>query len=247
MRSFLWAAGGTLFAFAMTAVGAALVFFLKNRVSARVSRMVMGLSGGVMSAAAVFGLLLPAAEQMTPVAAVIGFLLGAGLMLVLDLLLGRTQALAFAGSDRRGALMISAVTLHNIPEGMAVGLAFALAAQGSAAALAGALALALGIGVQNVPEGAAVALPLYEGGMSRTRSFAWGALSGAAEPAAGLVAVALAASAAPVVPLLMTLSAGAMMWVVFAEMLPAAGAGRDGALAAALGYALMMALDLTLG
>jgi len=144
-------------------------------------------------------------------------------------------------------MMISAVTLHNIPEGMAVGLAFALAAQDGAAALAGACALALGVGVQNVPEGAAVSLPLYQGGMSRRHSFFFGALSGAVEPLAGLIAVVCAAVVSPLMPLLMSVCAGAMMWVVFAEMLPDAGSWHDGALAAAAGYLLMMALDIGMG
>ena len=183
MRSFLWALGGTLFTFIMTALGAALVFCFKNRISDRTNRLCFGFSGGVMSAAAVFSLLLPAVEQIKEaggfpvVTTVVGFSLGAGLMLLLDACLSHMQIWE-DDARRKRTLLMSAVTLHNIPEGMAVGLSFALAAQGGAAALAGACALALGIGVQNIPEGAAIALPLSQSGVSQRRSFAIGALSG---------------------------------------------------------------------
>jgi len=253
MRSFLWAAGGTGFVFLMTSLGAALVFCFKNQISERVSRLCFGFSGGVMSAAAVFSLILPAAEQTraaggSPVmTAVLGFSVGAGLMLLLDAGLSRMHALRGNDAHRKRTLLISAVTLHNIPEGMAVGLSFALAAQGEMTALAGAAALALGIGVQNIPEGAAIALPLSQSGMSRRRSFVCGVLSGAAEPIAGLLAALLMTLAARTMPMLMCVSAGAMMFVVFAEMLPESGAARDGTLAAAVGYVVMMALDIGLG
>jgi len=253
MRSFVWAAGGTLFTFLMTALGAAFVFCFRNRISDRANRLCFGFSGGVMSAAAVFSLLLPAAERVRAaggapvITTAVGFSIGAGLMLLLDACLSRMQALQGDDARRKKLLLISAVTLHNIPEGMAVGLSFALAARGDAASLAGACALALGIGVQNIPEGAAIALPLRQSGMSRSRSFAAGALSGAVEPAAGLLAALLMALATQTMPMLMCVSAGAMMFVVFAEMLPEAGCAHDGTLAAVLGYVIMMALDIGLG
>ena len=143
-------------------------------------------------------------------------------------------------------MLLGAVTLHNIPEGMAVGLAFAQAADAPGALLAAA-AVALGIGVQNMPEGAAIALPLRQGGMSLRRSFALGALSGVVEPVFGMLAALAISLVSGVMPGLMAFSAGAMMWGVFSQMLPEAGKARDGALAAAVGYALMMALDLALG
>ena len=153
MRSFYLAAGGTLFTFVMTALGAAFVFCFKCGISQRTNRMCLGFAGGVMSAAAVFSLLLPAAEQTRAagdsavLVTALGFLFGAGLMAILDALLARSMR----GDEgrRRRTLLFSAVTLHNIPEGMAVGLSFALAAEGGTAALAGAGALALGVGVQN--------------------------------------------------------------------------------------------------
>ena len=251
MRSFLFAMVGTLFTFAMTVLGAATVFFFRKRITKRVSRICFGFAGGVMSAAAVFSLLLPAAEQAAAAGgspwctASLGFLLGGGMMAVLDILLER-RLLQAGDAARRRAMLLGAVTLHNIPEGMAVGLAFA-AAESGGAALAAAGAVALGVGIQNIPEGAAIALPLRQGGMSLRRSFAFGALSGSVEPAAGMLSALCMSLCGGMMPGLMAFSAGAMMWVVFSEMLPESGAKRDGAIAAVAGYLLMMALDLALG
>lgn len=253
MRSFFLAAAGTMFTFGMTALGAAAVFFFRRSISPRAGRLCFGFAGGVMSAAAVFSLLLPAVEQAQLsggcawATAAGGFLAGAGAMLALDLWIARRQTSGTDESVRRRRMLFAAVTLHNIPEGMAVGLAFAQAAGHGGAALAAAAVIALGIGVQNIPEGAAIALPLRQGGFSRRRSFAWGAASGAVEPLAGMLAALAVSAAQPVMPGLMAISGGAMMWVVFSEMLPEGGAQRDGALAAVLGYALMMALDIALG
>lgn len=244
---------GTLFTFAMTVLGAATVFFFRSRISARVSRLCFGFAGGVMSAAAVFSLLLPAMEQAAESSgapwkmAVAGFGAGVLMMIALDLLMARCQTPWEDDNARKRAMLLSAVTLHNIPEGMAVGLAFASAAGEGGAALASAAAVALGIGIQNIPEGAAIALPLRQGGMSRKRSFICGAASGAVEPVFGVLAALFAASVSGVMPVMMAFSSGAMMWVVFSEMLPESGQQRDGALCAAAGYVLMMALDLALG
>jgi len=241
-----------MFTFAMTVLGAAAVFFFRNRISVCAGRLCFGFAGGVMSAAAVFSLLLPATEQAQAAGgipwlmAAAGFGAGAGLMIALDIWMEHRQAQADDGARRR-AMLFGAVTLHNVPEGMAVGLAFAGAAQAGGAALASAAAVALGIGIQNIPEGAAIALPLRQGGFSRRCSFAYGMLSGVVEPLAGALAALAASLISGVMPWLMAFSAGAMMWVVFSEMLPESGVQRDGALAAALGYAVMMALDLALG
>ena len=253
MRSFVYAGAATMFAFAMTALGAASVFFFAGRRSERLERMTLGFAGGVMSAAAVFSLLLPARERaqalgLRPWAVLCaGALLGAGLILAMDVFLSRLGSLRRCGrSGARAALLYGAITLHNIPEGMAVGLAFALAADAGGAALYAACALALGIGLQNIPEGAAVALPLSQCGAGRGRSFLLGALSGAAEPVFGLLAALLAGRALSLMPGLMAFSAGAMLMVVFSEMIPKSEDGREGAAAAMLGYVLMMALDLAL-
>lgn len=254
MRSFLYAGAGTVFTFIMTALGAASVFFFKDRIGERAQRLTMGFAGGVMSAAAVFSLLVPASEQaaalgMTPwLVNALGVVLGAGIIALLDIILRCMRAeKQEAETQQRAAMMISAVTLHNIPEGMAVGLAFAMAAQEGSTALAAAAAFALGVGLQNIPEGAAISLPLRQNGMSRMRSFLWGALSGVVEPLSGTAAVLICGVAAVLLPGMMAFAAGAMLLVTFSEMIPLAGSRRDGVAAAVLGYVLMMALDIGLG
>jgi len=254
MKAVFWAGVGTLFPFLMTITGAALVFLLKNQ---KEDGPCMGFAAGVMSAAAVFSMLLPAMRQKAGgwLTVTLGFALGAAMIAGVDAFLGRTQRLqGVSASAKRRLMMYAAITLHNIPEGMAVGLAFALA--GVEGGFAGAAVLALGIGVQNLPEGLAVALPFRAGGMSRGRSFALGALSGAVEPifgmlaalAAGMMLAALAAGMMQgALPGMMAFCAGAMMQVVFAEMAPQAAKSRVGLFALMTGYALMMALDLALG
>ncbi|MDD7174238.1 MAG: ZIP family metal transporter [Clostridiales bacterium] len=246
---------GTAFTFLMTAAGAALVFFFRRAVGERPQRVCMGFAGGVMAAASVFSLLVPAAEQAAQrggcawLVVTLGFLLGAGLLMLPDaaMLRARIRADSAREEARRRALLFTAITLHNVPEGMAVGLAFALAAREGGSAMAAAAALALGIGIQNFPEGAAISLPMRQSGMSRKRSFLLGVLSGAVEPVFGVLVVLVAAAAQAVMPLLMAFAAGAMMLVVFEEMIPEAAGGRAGVTAAVLGYALMMALDVALG
>ncbi|MBR5225889.1 MAG: ZIP family metal transporter, partial [Clostridia bacterium] len=175
------------------------------------------------------------------------FLLGAGAAGGLNLLVRRTRYARRQGEDgRRDLAFLAAITLHNIPEGMAVGLAFAAALSGGGALAAGAAA-ALGIGLQNLPEGAAVSLPLYQGGMSRKRSFLLGAASGAVEQVSALVMIACSAWLAQALPALMAFAAGAMMLVTLGELAPASAAARDGAIAAMLGFALMTAMDMGLG
>ena len=254
MRSVFYAACGTLFAFGMTALGASLVFFFKSHIDEQVQRLSLGFASGVMLAASVFSLLVPAAEQVRELGGVPwltltgGFVLGAVAVAGLDEAMSRLQFLQRASCEsRRRALFFAAVTLHNIPEGMAVGLAFALAAQTGGAALAAASALALGIGIQNLPEGAAIALPLRQCGMSRMRSFALGALSGSVEPVFGVLVVLIASAAQTVMPLLMSLAAGAMILVIAGEMLPDAAKERFGTAAVIVGFVLMMALDVGLG
>lgn len=250
MRALSWAVCGTGFTFAMTVLGAALVFFFSSCIGERMNRLCLGFASGVMSAASVFSLILPAMERVTGsmawLVATLGFAAGAAIMLLLDGALSRRQR-QNTEESRRLTLLFSAVTLHNIPEGMAVGLAFAIAAGEGLSGLAGACALALGIGIQNFPEGAAISLPLRQSGMSRGRSFALGVLSGAVEPLFGVAAALTVGLVTPAMPWLMTFAAGAMMWVVIAEMLPLSAARRDGALAATIGFLIMMALDVALG
>ncbi|MDO5298513.1 MAG: ZIP family metal transporter [Clostridia bacterium] len=254
MSSVMWAAGGTLFTFLMTTLGAALVFFFKNHIGERMQRLCLGFAAGVMSAAAVFSLLNPAIEQTQQMGGIpwlivtLGFLAGAGMIAAMDMVMRRMRRVRSAGdAARRRTLMFTAVTLHNIPEGMAVGLAFALAAEDGGLSLAAATALALGIGIQNFPEGAAISLPLRQGGMSRMRSFLLGTLSGAVEPIFGVLVVLIANVVRSMMPVFMAFAAGAMMLVVIEEMIPEAAEERDGVTAAMIGYVIMMALDVGLG
>ena len=237
----LWALGGTQFIFLMTTLGASLVFFLRTS-TPRFQTILPGFAGGVMAAASVWSLLLPAIEQTAgegrlpawlPAAA--GLVLGALFLTAADAMQG--------GARGRDRMLFTAITLHNIPEGMAVGLAFVLAADGEG--LAAALALALGIGIQNFPEGAAVSLPLRSAGMERGRAFLYGAASGAVEPVFGMLAVFTASLAHPVMPWLLSFSAGAMLYVTVHELCPDAS-DCPGALGYIGGFVLMMTLDVAL-
>lgn len=254
MQGVLYAACGTAFTFWMTTLGAALVFFFRGHVGEHAQRACFGFAAGVMAAASVFSLLTPAVEWSggkslrAALVTTLGFAAGAGMILAADRAMERRErALAHGESARKRALLMTAVTLHNIPEGMAVGLAYAVAAREGGAALASATALALGVGIQNFPEGAAISLPLRRSGMSRMQSFLWGVASGAVEPAFGVLVVLAAALVRPVMPLLMAFAAGAMMWVVVSEMIPDAAQDRRGALCVIVGFGMMMALDVALG
>ena len=238
---------GTSFTFMMTALGAATVFFFARKVCERAQGALLGFAAGVMMAASVWSLILPAIEQteaegrlppFLPAAA--GIVLGALTLFLLDELVRRRGG----GEVHSDFLLLSAITLHNIPEGMAVGLAFALAADGES--LAGAFALALGIGVQNFPEGAAVALPLRQAGKKRGEAFLAGVLSGAVEPLFGVAAALAAVQVRPLMPWLLSFAAGAMLCVTAEELIPRAE-GRDGTCAFLVGFLLMMALDVGLG
>lgn len=239
---------GTSFTFLMTALGAAAVFFFARAVCERAQGALLGFAAGVMTAASVWSLILPAIEQTAaegrlppflPAAA--GIVLGALLLALLDEFTRQRGGERVTHSD---FLLLSAITLHNIPEGMAVGLAFALAADGEG--LAGAAALALGIGVQNFPEGAAVALPLYQSGQSKLRAFVTGVLSGAVEPLFGVLVVLAAARVHALMPWLLSFAAGAMLYVVAEELLPRAGS-RRGTCGFLVGFLFMMVLDVALG
>lgn len=248
LRPLMLAWLGTSFTFLMTALGAATVFFLARAVCERAQGALLGFAAGVMTAASVWSLILPAIEQTAaegrlppflPAAA--GIVLGALLLALLDELTRQRGGERVTHSD---FLLLSAITLHNIPEGMAVGLAFALAADGDG--LAGAAALALGIGVQNFPEGAAVALPLYQSGQSKLRAFVTGVLSGAVEPLFGVLVVLAAARVHALMPWLLSFAAGAMLYVVAEELLPRAGS-RRGTCGFLVGFLFMMVLDVALG
>jgi len=267
MHSFLLTGGGLGFIFLMSCLGAATVFFFRKSVPAKLQRLFLGFAAGVMIAASVWGLLVPAVEQAEaqgligwiPVAG--GFALGVLFLLGLDHLIPHLHPFSGvvegpASKSKGTTLLVSAVTLHNIPEGMAVGLALALATQtgGGPEAYAGAAALALGIGIQNLPESAAVSLALRQEGASSLKAFTLAALSGAVEPAFGIVTVLLAVQVAPVMPWLLAFAAGAMMFVVVEELIPEANpeTGKAehsnlGTIGAMAGFLLMMVLDMVLG
>ncbi len=257
-----WAMTGTGFTFLMTTLGAAMVFFFKKEVSVGIQKIFLGFAAGVMIAASVWSLLIPAMEEAQAAGmpgwlpAAGGFILGIAFLMLLDSLLphlhpGTKEVEGLSSNWKRTTMLMLAVTLHNIPEGMAVGLAFALAAQqGQAASYTTALALALGIGIQNFPEGAAISLPLRQEGLSRGRSFLYGTLSGIVEPLFGILVVLVAGSIQPLMPWLLSFAAGAMMYVVVEELIPEAHLGEHsnaGTLGVMGGFLIMMVLDVALG
>jgi ZIP family zinc transporter len=263
MREFLWVAAGTGFIFLMTCLGSAMVFLFRNQSSRMLQTLFLGFAAGIMVAAAVFGLLVPAISEAEAgggvgwIPAAGGFVLGILFLFFLDRLIPHlhpeTNTMEGPSSSlKRTTLLVSAVTLHNIPEGMAVGLSFALAAQHSEtpSMYISAIALALGIGIQNFPEGAAVALPLKQEGMGSAKAFLMGCLSGAVEPIFGLLTVLVASFIAPYMPWLLSFAAGAMFYVVVEELIPEAHLGEHsnaGTMAVMAGFLLMMILDVALG
>ena len=262
MQPIMWAAGGTGFTFLMTTLGAALVFFFKKGASATAQRIFLGFAAGVMIAASVWSLLIPAIDEAEAaglagwIPAAGGFALGVAFLMLLDGLMphlhpGAKDPEGVQTPWKRTTLLVFAVTLHNIPEGMAVGLSFALAAQhGDDAMYAAAMALAIGIGIQNFPEGAAVALPLRQEGMSRTKAFLCGSLSGFVEPVFGILTVLVAGTIQPLMPWLLSFAAGAMVYVVVEELIPEAHLGEHsniGTLGVTAGFLVMMVLDVALG
>ena len=250
LRSLGWAALGTGFTFLMTTLGAATVFFFSGEPRPKFQKAMLGFAAGVMTAASVWSLLLPAIDQALaegklpgwlPAAA--GMLLGVVLLAALDSLLPRLRRTP-REDWRQNTLLMTAITLHNVPEGMAVGLAFALAAEGEG--LAGAAALAMGIGIQNFPEGAAISLPLRQEGFSRRRAFLGGTLSGSVEPVFGVLVVLAAGAVHPLMPWLLSFAAGAMLYVVVEELVPQAHS-RSGTCGFVGGFLVMMVLDVALG
>lgn len=252
---------GGLFTWAMTALGAAFVFTSKET-PRRVLDVMLGFAAGVMLAASYWSLLAPALEmsehlgRWSFVPAVTGFLLGGAFLRLVDRYLPhlhvfQNQREGMSSSWRRSTLLVAAITLHNIPEGLAVGVAFGAVASGLPSAdIAGAIALALGIGIQNLPEGTAVSVPLRREGFSRRKAFMYGQFSGMVEPVAAVIGAAAVTFAQPVLPYALAFAAGAMVFVVVEEVVPESQASGHGDLATAgvmFGFALMMTLDVALG
>ena len=255
----LW---GLLIPFLGTAAGAGCVFFLKKDLKLGVQRALTGFAAGVMVAASIWSLIVPAMEQSAAMGrwaflpAFAGFWLGILFLLLLDHAIPHLhrridQAEGPKSSLSRMIMMVLAVTLHNIPEGMAVGVVYGGLLTGSSSITAGgALALALGIAIQNFPEGAIISMPLYVEGKSKSKSFWLGVLSGAVEPIFGGLTVIVAGLVVPAMPYLLSFAAGAMLYVVVEELIPEMSAGEHsniGVLFFAVGFSLMMAQDVALG
>ncbi|MEN8097624.1 MAG: ZIP family metal transporter [Chloroflexota bacterium] len=253
----------TCFTWFVTALGSGLVFFFK-RINRQVLDTMLGFAAGVMIAASFWSLLAPAIEMAEGsslpawVPAVVGFLLGGAFLWAIDKILPHlhlglpiSEAEGLPTTWRRSVLLVLAITLHNIPEGLAVGVAFGAAAAGiPEASIAGAIALALGIGIQNFPEGTAVSVPLRREGLSRVRSFWYGQISGMVEPVAGVLGAAAVLIARPILPYALAFAAGAMIFVVVEELIPESQLSSKSDVAtvgAMLGFAVMMTLDVALG
>ncbi len=252
---------GILIPFLGTSLGAAMVFFLKKQISGSVQKALTGFAAGVMVAASFWSLLQPALDSSAEMGslaflpAAIGFLAGIGFLLGLDVITPHMhmdqQNEGPRSGFKRTTKLIFAVTLHNIPEGMAVGVVYAGLQSGSAGiTAAGALTLALGIAIQNFPEGAIVSMPLLAEGMQKKKTFWMGVLSGAVEPVAAVVTMLAAGLVTPVMPYFLAFAAGAMMYVVVEELIPEMSEGKHsniGTIAFSLGFVLMMILDVSLG
>ena len=253
---------GLLIPFLGTALGSFCVFLLKNEIKEGTQRALTGFAAGVMIAASIWSLIVPAIDQSADMErfaflpAFIGFWLGVLFLLILDHIIPHlhfveNQTEGPKSKFTRTVMLVLAVTLHNIPEGMAVGVVYAGFMSGSAKITAGAaLALALGIAIQNFPEGAIISMPLYAEGKSKVKSFFLGVLSGAVEPVFGALTVILASFVVPFMPYLLSFAAGAMLYVVVEELIPEMSKGEHshvGVIFFAVGFSLMMALDVALG
>ncbi|MBR6362253.1 MAG: ZIP family metal transporter [Bacteroidales bacterium] len=250
---------GLLIPFAGTVLGSAFVFFMKKEMPEKLQKALLGFASGVMVAASVWSLLIPAMEmgdgKLSVVPATVGLLAGFAFLLLIDYI---TPHLHLDG-DQEGpeshlsktTMLSLAVTIHNLPEGMAVGVAIAGALSSDVGmSVAGALALSLGIAIQNIPEGAIISMPLRAVGNTRLRSFGIGSLSGIVEPVGGLLVLLLASIVTPMMPYLLAFAAGAMLYVVIEELIPEASTGKHSNISTvgfALGFALMMVLDVVLG
>lgn len=262
MSPILLALLGTGFTFLATAVGSATVFLFRGKVPAHFQRVFLGFAAGVMIAASVWSLLIPSIEMANEqgmigwIPATGGFILGGLFLFLLDKLMPHLHIITnevegIPSHLKRTTMLVLAVTLHNIPEGMAVGLSFGLAGGNSSIiTLASAIALAIGIGLQNLPEGAAISLPLKNEGVSNKKAFLYGAMSGVVEPIFGVLAVLIAGTVTPLMPWFLSFAAGAMIYVVVEELIPEAQLGEHSHLGTAgvmAGFVIMMVLDVALG
>ena len=253
---------GLAIPFLGTALGAGLVFFMKNKINKKIEKLLLGFASGVMIAASVWSLLMPSIEMaenqnvLKWIPATIGFIFGIIFLLILDsiiphLHLHTEKPEGIKAKVKKTTMMVLAVTLHNIPEGMAVGVVFAGAiAQNAGITMAGAIALAIGIAIQNFPEGAIISMPLKSEGMSKSKAFLYGTLSGIVEPIGAIITIALTNFVVPILPYFLSFAAGAMMYVVVEELIPESQEGEHsniGTIGVAIGFVVMMILDVALG
>ncbi len=253
---------GLMLPFLGTALGAGMVFLLKDKMDKRLQKLLLGFASGVMIAASVWSLIIPSinmAEEQNVIAwipASVGFLLGMLFLLILDSViphmhLDKEKPEGVKSKLKKTTMLVLAVTLHNIPEGMAVGVVFAGALAGNAGiSLTGAFALCIGIAIQNFPEGAIISMPLKSEGVSKAKAFTYGALSGIVEPIAALITILLANTITPVLPYFLSFAAGAMLYVVVEELIPESQMGEHsniGTIGVAIGFVIMMILDVALG
>lgn len=253
---------GLLIPFFGTALGSATVFFMRGEINRKLEKLLLGFASGVMIAASVWSLLIPSLEMAEDkgsfafVPAAAGFLLGMGFLLFLDSIiphihLDSEKPEGIPSQLKKTTMLVLAVTLHNIPEGMAVGVTFAGAIVGnSGITMTGAMALAAGIAIQNFPEGAIISMPLCSEGVSKRKSFLCGVLSGIVEPVGAAFTILLTRQVVPFLPYFLSFAAGAMIYVVVEELIPEAQSGEHtniGTIGVALGFVLMMALDVALG
>lgn len=254
--------GGIMLPFIGTTLGAGCVFFMKGAMHEKLQKGLAGFAGGVMVAASIWSLLIPAMEQVTDmgkfawVPAVVGFWLGVGLLLLLDKVIPHLHANSNVAEGpktnlKKTTMLVLAVTLHNLPEGMAVGVVMAgLLSGNDIITFMGALALSIGIAIQNFPEGAIISMPLRAEGTGKGKAFLYGVLSGIVEPIGAVLTILAASVAVPVLPYMLSFAAGAMMYVVVEELIPETAEGKHsniGTICFALGFTIMMALDVALG
>lgn len=251
---------GILIPFLGTSIGALMVFFMKRDLNKKMEKLLLGFASGVMIAASIWSLLMPSIEmaeeqgKIAWVPAVIGFILGIIFLLIIDLVvphLENGKAKGIKTKLNKNCMLVLAVTLHNIPEGMAVGVVFAgLLAGNTTVSIAAAFALSIGIAVQNFPEGAIISMPLRSKGMSKSKAFAYGVLSGIVEPIAAFITLMLTSIIVPLLPYLLSFAAGAMIYVVVDELIPESQKGELsslGTIGITIGFLIMMVLDVALG
>ena len=245
-----------------TTLGSAMVFFMKDTINKKIEKILLGFASGVMIAAAIWSLIVPSidmAQEQGKIAwfpAAIGFLLGIAFLLILDsiiphLHLKTDKPEGIKAKFKKTTMLVFAVTLHNIPEGMAVGVTFAGALIGNTGlTIAGAFALAVGIAIQNFPEGAIISMPLKNENISKIRAFTYGTLSGIVEPIGAIITILITRLVIPILPYLLSFAAGAMIYVVVEELIPESQAGEHsniGTIGVAIGFTIMMILDVALG